>query len=127
MIKKKIIVIIDDDQSITPVLELIFQKTEYDARIFSNPVEALSFIKNSDEYIDLIITDLLMPEIDGITLVKHVKEESKFSQIPIIMQSGLAEESKIREAKEMGICDYLIKPYSRKEIMNLIERKFLLQ
>ena len=90
----------------------------------NNGIEALQILDK--ESIDLIVSDVMMPEMDGYELLQKVKEHSEYYQIPVVMLTALnTEESKL-QALTIGVDDYLGKPFSPEELLarveNLLER-----
>jgi signal transduction histidine kinase/DNA-binding response OmpR family regulator/tetratricopeptide (TPR) repeat protein len=90
----------------------------------SNGKEAIKVLEQ--EAVDLIISDVMMPEMDGYALLTHLKNTDKYHQIPVIMLTALGDESHKLQALTIGVDDYLTKPFSPDELLvrvhNLLER-----
>ena len=106
------ILIVDDEQHIRELIVKYarFDGLETDQAI--NGIEAISKCKKNDY--DLIIMDIMMPELDGYSAVKEIR---KFSQIPVIMLSARSEEYDKLYGFELGVDDYVTKPFSPKELI----------
>ena len=122
--RDKTILIVEDDIGIQNYLKSLFQN-EYNCRAASNGSEALETINESP--VDFIISDLVMPRMDGITLCKKVKGDIRYSHIPFIMLSAKNADKEIRESYEAGADLFLSKPFDKRRleiiIENLIEKQ----
>jgi len=117
LLYKKVIImysvlICDDEQKIREVIREYAEFEGYKVFEAKDGIEALEIIKSSD--IDAVILDIMMPKIDGYTVCKEIK---KVKNIPIIMLSARAEEYDKLYGFEVGVDDYVVKPFSPKEIM----------
>jgi len=114
----KRIAIVDDEQDILNILEKFFlRKHRFDVDIFVNPKNALERI-NSGGY-DLVLSDIMMPELDGIELLKAIK--AKNSSIKVIMMTAYSTLDKTLEAEKLGASDYITKPFiSLRDVENKI-------
>ncbi len=108
----KKILIVDDEYQITRVLKRSFLAHRYDVRTASDGEAALDLFH--DFHPDLIITDLQMPEMNGIELCREIR---KVSQIPIIVLSVKGEEKTKVEALDAGADDYVTKPFGMDELL----------
>ena len=72
--------------------------------------------------VDLIISDLNMPNVNGLQLLKHVRQSETLKHIPFIMVSGKAEQSKVMQAAEMGVNGFLVKPFSADSLMRKLAK-----
>ena len=123
------LMIVDDDEDIRQYLASQFAE-DYDLALFSNGSEAYKALTGHKP--DLIISDILMPEMDGITFCKKVKGNNKINHIPVILLTALSKEEDKAEGIDTGADMYLTKPFNtrmlKKIAENLIEnRKKLLE
>lgn len=110
------ILIVDDEERIRDIIKeyLDFEGYTYDEA--SDGMEAIEKIK-STEY-SVVVLDIMMPKVDGFTVVREVR---KFSQVPVIMLSARGEEYDKLFGFEMGVDDYITKPFSPKELVARIK------
>lgn len=111
--ENKKIVIVDDEIIILKSLEKGLCKRQYDVLTFTNGYKALEAIENQP--VNLIITDIIMDEINGIQLLKKIKEINP--ELPVIMITGYGELSSAIEAMRNGADDYLLKPCNLDELI----------
>lgn len=106
------ILVVDDEPQITRVLRRSLGAHRYEVRIASDGVAALDLFR--DVHPDLVITDLSMPELDGIEVCKQIR---KISQVPIIVLSVRGDERTKVEALDAGADDYVTKPFGMDELL----------
>ncbi|HKU23642.1 MAG TPA: response regulator transcription factor [Terriglobales bacterium] len=111
-VSKANILVVDDEPQITRVLKTTLSSQGYTTRTVADGKEALQTIKDWPP--DLIITDLRMPNMDGLSLCRHVREQS---QVPIIILSVKGEERIKVEALDAGADDYVTKPFNINELL----------
>lgn len=117
---KKKIVLIDDEQDILDFLGYNLKKENYMVESFSNPILALDHISRYSA--DMIITDWLMPEMDGLDVCRALRSDKNTSSIPIFMISCKNDEIDIVTALEIGADDFLTKPFRVKELIVKIKK-----
>ncbi len=110
--EKHKILIVDDEPQITRVLKTTLSSRGYSTRTAADGDDALQVIKEWSP--DLLITDLRMPNMDGLQLCRHLRTKS---QIPIIVLSVRGEERTKVEALDAGADDYVTKPFSTNELL----------
>jgi len=110
--EKHRILIVDDEPQITRVLKTTLSSRGYATRTASDGDDAVQVIKEWTP--DLVITDLRMPNMDGLQLCRHLRARS---QIPIIVLSVRGEERTKVEALDAGADDYVTKPFSTNELL----------
>lgn len=111
------IIVIDDDTAVTDLLSVLLRTHGFDVRVTNNSVEGLSFIRDDD--FDLVVLDLMMPEMDGWEICKEVRS---FSQVPIIVLSALNDPSMVASVLDAGADDYLTKPTPSRILVAHINR-----
>jgi len=113
----KKIIVIDDDTAVTDLLSVLLRSHGFDVQATNNSVDGLSSIR--DQKFDLVILDLMMPEMDGWEICKEVRS---FSDIPIIVLSALNDPSMIASVLDAGADDYLTKPTPSRILVAHINR-----
>ncbi len=116
----KEIVIIDDEQDILEILGYNLTKEHFTVKTFTNPLEAFSYIKNVG--CDLVISDWLMPEMEGLDLCRKLREMKETNHIPVIMISCKGDEIDVVTALEIGAEDYIVKPFKVKELIVRVKK-----
>ena len=106
------LLIVDDEPQIVELVKKYAEYEGYKVLAASTGKEAIDVVKNDD--VDLIIMDIMMPVLDGFSAVKEIK---KFSKVPVIMLSARSEEYDKIYGFDLGIDDYVTKPFSPKELM----------
>ena len=106
------ILIVDDEAKIREVIREYAQFHKYETDEASDGMEAVNKVLNGDY--DLVIMDIMMPKLDGYAACKQIKKEK---DVPIIMLSARGEEYDKLFGFELGIDDYVVKPFSPKELM----------
>ena len=110
------ILIVEDNLITAKVLEINLQKNAYQTVIAQSGKEALEHLTSTPQ-IQLIIADIMMPEMDGLEFLKKIKEHSEWKNIPIIMCSCLADMETIKKAVDAGCKHYIIKPFKREHLL----------
>jgi two-component system, chemotaxis family, chemotaxis protein CheY len=105
----KTILIVDDSESIREVVSFTLENEGYDVLVANDGKHALTFLDGRE--INLVITDLHMPELDGIGLIKEVRAMSSYARIPILFLTTESQTAKKMEAKEAGATGWIIKPF----------------
>jgi putative nucleotidyltransferase with HDIG domain len=113
------ILVVDDEEAIREIVSSMLHNAGYETRQASSGVEALSTI-NSGESFDLMLSDLMMPEMDGITLLERVKEARP--DMPAIMVTAVHDISVALAAIRNGAYDYLLKPFEREQMLAIVRR-----
>ena len=128
-IKNASILVVDDEEIVLKSIKSYFAlETEYRVLDFLSPVDALTFLK--DQPIDLVISDYLMPEMNGIDFLLKVRE--LYPVATRIMLTAYADkENAIRAINEVGLFQYIEKPWDNEQlkmiIFNGLERRFLIK
>ena len=110
------VLIVDDEEGIRSVIKEYCLFEHFDVLEASNGVEALDLLKNNS--VDIIVLDIMMPKMDGYSTLRELKNNY---QIPVIMLSARGEEYDKLLGFELGVDDYLTKPFSPKELIARIK------
>jgi DNA-binding response OmpR family regulator len=108
----KRLLIVDDEDKIREVIREYAEFSGYEAEEAADGMSAIGMVKLNDY--DMIIMDVMMPKLDGFSAVKEIQ---KIKNIPVIMLSARGEEYDKLFGFELGIDDYVVKPFSPKELM----------
>jgi len=110
----KLIAVVDDEPDILELVSVNLKKANYRVKEFP---DSESFFRSLHiETPDLIILDLMLPDMDGFEVCKSLKSKDKFASIPIIMLTARAEETEKILGLELGADDYVTKPFSPREL-----------
>jgi two-component system alkaline phosphatase synthesis response regulator PhoP len=112
--------IVDDEEDIQELLKFNLTKEGYEVLLAGNGEKALESARNKNP--QLIVLDLMLPGIDGLSVCKKLKNEPKTASIPIIMLTAKGEESDIVTGLEIGADDYVTKPFSPKVLIARIRK-----
>ncbi len=118
---KKKILVIDDDARVGADAKAILESAGYAVTLVNDGEVALEMLHHKDEIPNLILLDIIMPKIDGYTIVKKIKHHVKTRHIPIIIFS---ERDGMKELFAVeGITDYLVKPVDKEELLGLVKKR----
>ncbi|MDQ7917447.1 sigma-54 dependent transcriptional regulator [Mesonia sp. MT50] len=117
-LKRENILIVDDNYDMLEVLQRNLKALDYHVYKASSVQEALDILKLSA--IDLLITDIQMPEVNGIELLKYANEHYPF--LPKLVITGFPSVNSAVDAIQSGATDYLVKPFTSKELKNLVQK-----
>lgn len=112
-LKDSKVLIVEDHPQMQEFIEKILSP-EFECKLASNGKQALEVLES--EKIDLIVTDVMMPEMDGHELLQKIRENENLRQIPVIMLTALKNEGSLLKALSTGVDDYLTKPFSPTEL-----------
>lgn len=112
------ILIVDDDPNSQRVLSYTLRKNGYDARIAANGENALSLLGESAS--DLVIVDMAMPVMDGLTLLRHMRADEHLRGVPVIILTGSGDDYDRLQAEQAGIQGFLSKPSSSKTVLEVV-------
>jgi two-component system chemotaxis response regulator CheY len=116
----KTIMLVDDSATILLSISNILTKAGYGVEKASNGNEALTKFKGGAK-IDLLITDLNMPGMNGIDLIKQIRQLPAYKFMPILFLTTESQQAKRAEAKAAGASGWLVKPATADELLNTIK------
>ena len=108
------VLVVDDDPDVRRLVEMKLRMQGVGVDLACNGVEALVALE-SNVY-DLVILDIMMPEMDGIETCKVLRANPRLSSVPVLMLTARAQVSDIERGFEAGATDYMVKPFSPREL-----------
>jgi two-component system phosphate regulon response regulator PhoB len=113
------ILIVDDDPALQQLVSSLLRRSGMEPLNATTASEAATTLK-SDPLPDLLILDLMLPEISGIQFLKQIRSKSRFDDLPVIILSALADPEQIREGLDEGADRYLTKPYLANNLVKTV-------
>jgi YesN/AraC family two-component response regulator len=113
------ILFVEDEEDLSNIISDTLNKLQANFDTAENGQVALDKFKASGDY-DLIVTDINMPVMNGLELIKNVREDNK--EIPVIIMSAHTEPEYIKSAEELGVDNYLLKPFDFIKFINLVSQ-----
>ena len=112
---RKLIYIVEDEADIAELVAIRLQSAGFDTRVFP---EAASMLRAMEETApDLLVLDLMLPDMDGIEVCKHLRASAQHSQLPIIMLTARVDVADKVRGLEVGADDYIAKPFEARELV----------
>jgi len=111
----KLIAIIDDEEDILELVAINLRKSGFEPKVFADGAKFFKFIAKQKP--ELIILDVMLPDMDGFEICRNLKKDSRYDLIPIIMLTAKADETDKILGLEFGADDYVTKPFSPKELV----------
>lgn len=115
----KRVLIVDDEPNILLSLEFLMKKKGYEVFIARDGREALEIL--TEKLPDVILLDIMMPEVDGYEVCQHVKNGAGTKHIKVIFLSAKTKEEDIRKGYDMGADLYITKPFSTRNLLQQVE------
>ena len=112
--------VVEDDQDMSEVIEAFFKPRGFDVTTFSTPLDALASLKKNQDNFDVIITDLMMPELSGIEFTQRLHEEE--IDIPVILVTGHNDLDLAVQTVEVGAYDFILKPIPFPNLLTSVQR-----
>ncbi|MHA1971676.1 MAG: response regulator [Candidatus Hodarchaeales archaeon] len=121
----KLIFVVEDNPDVLFNILVTLEANGYTVDVATNGKEAVKKLLDKKEGTipNLIISDIMMPEMDGYEFYQFLKNDPEFKDIPLIFLSALATPDDIRFAKMLGAEDYITKPYEEEKLLDKIKEK----
>ncbi|TVR22537.1 MAG: hybrid sensor histidine kinase/response regulator [Anaerolineaceae bacterium] len=117
------VLLVEDNPQLLDVLSLGLAASGYDVTTAVNGRMALEYLRRRDLRFDVIVSDVMMPELDGFGLLREVHHDPELLTIPFIFLTSLDSLDHVRSAKRMGVDDYLMKPVRIEDVVISIENR----
>jgi CheY-like chemotaxis protein len=116
------ILVIDDEMMVLSSLKILLSSKDHIVSTANSGCEGLMLLKSNPGNYDIVLLDLMMPDMSGIEVLQDIKMNPILKDIPVILQTGMSDGEEIAKAKEMGVVCVLHKPHNAKEIRQLLEK-----
>lgn len=117
---KPLILVVEDNLDLLYNINLLLESNDYKSVTAKNGKEALNSLTNLKEVPDIIISDIMMPEMDGYEFFRAISNNPRWNRIPFIFLSARTTPKDIRFGKLLGADDYLTKPFNEKDLLAII-------
>ncbi|HLV36337.1 MAG TPA: HAMP domain-containing sensor histidine kinase [Spirillospora sp.] len=117
------ILVVEDDLNLLEGIRNILEIDGYQVLTAADGVRALQVLHQQVEPPDLIVSDIMMPHMDGIELLEAVRQESRWLSIPFIFLTARGEKTDVQRGKQLGVEDYVIKPYDPIDLLITIRSR----
>lgn len=116
----KCILVVDDSETVRQVLQLTLSDAGYDVIEAEDGDDALTKLASAPA-VDMLITDLNMPKMDGLELIQKIREDSKHRFTPIVMLTTESSEEKKRAGREAGASGWIVKPFKPEQLLKVVK------
>ena len=120
--EKRGVFVVDDEAKLRELVTFHLETAGHDVTAFPDGRACWQQLQEADQPPEVILTDVMMPRMNGFQLVQHVRDDGNLSEIPIVMLTGRGTESDVVRGLEIGASDYLTKPFSSQELIAHVER-----
>ena len=114
------ILAVDDEPNIVRLIQVNLERMGYQVETASNGVQALEKIRASRP--DLVVSDVMMPEMDGFELLSTIRRDATLEDLPVIMLTAKAQDRNVMEGYQRGADMYLTKPFNPMELISFVKR-----
>ncbi len=122
MSQQQHILLVDDMVTSTKMMSVMLRRANYQVTAFNKPMEALEWLKIPANHPDLIVTDLNMPDVDGIQLVQYARKMEGIATVPILILSAETDKNRVLASLKAGANDYMLKPVRGPDLVQRVEK-----
>ena len=116
---EKCILVVDDSETVRQVLQLTLANAGFDVVEAEDGLEALDKLAHNS--VDMLITDLNMPNMDGLDLIKRVRQNGAYRFTPIVMLTTESSEEKKLAGREAGASGWIVKPFKPEQLLKVVK------
>jgi two-component system alkaline phosphatase synthesis response regulator PhoP len=116
------VLVADDEPHIGRIIKMKLEQGPFKVSLAYDGEEALEFINNDDDHVDLALLDLMMPKLSGLDVLRKVREQERFKSLPCIILTAGGDAKHERDALALGATQFLTKPFSPKKLYALVAR-----
>ena len=114
------VLVVDDSESIRELVGMTLESQGYQVHKSEDGVEAIDPLSNSE--VDLVITDLNMPNMDGISLLKKIRKDDSKVGLPVLMLTTESQAAKKDEARKEGATGWIVTPFAQERLISVVKK-----
>ena len=114
------ILVVDDSPFMTRLLDYMLRGASYETTVATNGPAALECI--AKDCPDMVFLDVMMPDMDGLDVLKRIREDSLTCELPVVVLTAKAQDRSRQEAMRAGATEYLTKPYTSEQVLGVAWR-----
>ena len=111
-----VVLVVDDDEDNTVIASTILRTQGYDVRVAFNGLAALKIIE--EEHVDLVLLDVMMPEMDGIEVLDRIKSNPRNASLPVILVTAKSQDEDVLTGYKCGADYYITKPFTSRQLLH---------
>ena len=115
------ILVVEDEVHIQRLIKLVLERSNFQVDTVGSGEEALKYLAESPKP-DMVLLDILMPGIDGLTVLRAIKANAVHKDVPVVMLTALAQESVVLQGIKLGAKDYIRKPFHPSELVKRLSK-----
>jgi DNA-binding response OmpR family regulator len=119
---KRTALVVEDDQIVAVLLEHILSRRGFSVQIARDGSQAVNLIETLPAPPELVLLDVMLPYLDGFELIRKIRRQPSWGEVPIIMLTAKSQEQNIVRALDSGANDYVVKPFRPGELLARIRR-----
>lgn len=125
-IEGNVVLVIDDDDINLQVAKMILEK-KLPCRVITadNGIQGLEILRR--QYVRVVLLDIMMPDMDGIEVLKEIRADNKLKNIPVMMLTASTDKDNIKQAITLNVKDYIRKPFLPAELISRVEKKLIIK
>jgi len=118
----KVILAVDDSASVRQMVKFTLSDAGYTVIDAVDGKDALAKLNGSGSSVNMVITDLNMPNLDGIGLIRSLRANPAVKGVPILMLTTESQESRKQEGKQAGATGWIVKPFTTQQLLSVVKR-----
>jgi two-component system sensor histidine kinase/response regulator len=123
VVSKGLIMVVEDDLNLLEGIQTVLELEHYEVISVENGKQALETLRAHTRQPDLIVSDIMMPHMNGLELLREVRKERAWIRIPFIFLTALSERPDIHRGKMLGVDDYLTKPFDAEDLIVAVDSR----
>jgi two-component system, sensor histidine kinase ChiS len=116
------LLMIDDERLCLEMMEVMLDGTGYHLATAEGGVAGLTYVNDNPGMVDIILLDMMMPDMYGLDVLTQIKNNPATNHIPVIIQSGVANEQELQKAADLGAAHNLRKPFKKADFLAVLKK-----